>query len=157
MTAMATSTSTWSPKYPETFAALRTLNGGVYEMQVLWQEESYGYYYDLYEVIGAEGAGWPPWHFIVVPFGQLFGSWLGSDVGMITSNFRYICERVTMQQLGWADQGKLSCPAQSMRDFLMKHQVYHCEGMCRDGKLTWNDRWHGIGRYPVFPISPRIA
>lgn len=159
MTETATSISTWSPKYPEILAALSTIDGGLYDARVLWQEESYGYYYDLYVVTGgnADKDGWPPWHFIVVPFGQLFISWLGPDVNTIIANFRYICERVTMQQLGWADQGKLSCPAQSMKDFLMKHRVFHCDGQFRGGKLTWPDRWRGNNRYPVFPISQRVT
>lgn len=157
MTATAISTSTWSPKYPETFAAIRdkhTYGGGVHTARVLWQEESYGYHYDLYGVINGD-SGRLVGSFIVAPVGHLFLAWLGEDTGTAISNFQYICQRVTMQQYGWADQGKLSCPIQSMKDFLMKHQVFHCDGRCLDGKLNMDDgTWHGLRQLPSFP---RIA
>ncbi len=157
MMATAISTSSWSPKYPETFAAMRDRYtcGSLFEARVLGQEESYGYHYDLYGIIGGDdGLLRCIWHFVVAPFDQLFWPYLGDDLITIISNFRYICQRVTAQQLGWAEQGKLSCPAQAMKDFLRKHQVLHCDGLFLGGNLKWDSTvWRGLHQPPAFPRS----
>ena len=144
MTEMAISTSSSiRPKHPDVYRAIARNRDG---MRLADQAYSYGFWYELYAM---PPVGW----MIAAPFGHVFAVLLS---GRAQSDFRYICERVTIQQEGRADQGKLSCPAQTMRDFLVKRQVRHMKGYCdEDGQFIWNE-WVGPFRYPEFPYADTL-
>jgi len=144
---MLTAEATLTPRFPETARALRlAFRDG--QSLLVDQATTYGFWYELYSGRTGDTITW----FIAVPFHQVFGVLLHPDTEQAKKEFRFIAQRVTMQQEGWADQGRLSCPTQSLRCFLEKRRLYHCEGwVSPSGIVCWGS-WNGIQKYPELSI-----
>ena len=108
------------------------------------QAAAYGFWYELYGGLTMDAITW----FIAAPFHQVFGVLLNPETEQAKKEFRFIVERVTMQQEGWADQGLLSCPAQALLGFLEKRQLYHCEGWVSPSEAICWGSWKGLQKFP---------
>lgn len=108
------------------------------------QRLCYGYHYELYCATTVDQRLW----YITAPFQHVWAVLLPPAVGDARAIFGVICERVTTQQEGLADDGKLSNPSQALADFLDKRQVCRCAGWVSPEETIHWESWQGLQKYP---------